>query len=186
MLITITDYKNYKGINGNKDDNRISSIIEGVNTFAKTYCGRTFIDFFTTNKTEYFNSNFSDAYVEEYPINTLVSVKVSTDGGVTQTALVENTDFFVDKPLGRIISSGTKFSNTTIEFQSLEVIYTGGYSSTPDDIKLALLDLTAYYVKEEFVPSRSLNGASIINVSSSELVKLPAHIRRVLEAYRIS
>jgi len=185
MLITITDYKNYKSINSNKDDTRIAAIIEGVNTFATTYCGRTFIDFFSNNKTEYFNSNFSDAYVEEFPIVNLVSVKVSTDGGVTQTTLVENTDFFVDKSVGRIISAGTKFSNTNIEFQSLEVIYTGGYSSIPDDLKLSLLDLTAYYVKEEFVPSRSLNGASILNVSSSELVKVPAHIRRVLEAYRI-
>jgi hypothetical protein len=71
--------------------------------------------------------------------------------------------------------------------ESVKVIYTAGYSAVPDDLKLALIDLVAYYYKEEYKISRILSGASMNNANTSSMprnIGFPDHIKRVLDLYR--
>ena len=51
-LITLQDYKTAEGITQPKDDSRLNVLIPSVSALVKTYCGNSFVDFYSTNKTE--------------------------------------------------------------------------------------------------------------------------------------
>ncbi len=45
-LITKTEYKNYLGIQSSNKDDEIELLIPKVSSLVKTYCRRTFIDYY--------------------------------------------------------------------------------------------------------------------------------------------
>lgn len=192
-LITIDEYKTYKGINSDTEDPAISLLIGSVSTFIKEYSNRTFIDFFHTDKVEYFDAKtHPDYYPDEFPLISVTEVATSVDGGVTFVVLVENTDYFVslesESGDNSIISNTglAGFVTTNIPFKSGRITYKGGYTTTPADLKLATMDLVHYYIKEEHAIAKSMAGASVENpvviITGSQL---PPHIKRVLDLYRV-
>jgi hypothetical protein len=58
-LITLDEYKTSEKIESTKEDARLNTIITSVSQLVKTYCNNTFVDYRTTNKTEYFNNHYS-------------------------------------------------------------------------------------------------------------------------------
>ena len=184
-LINLDDYKAYKNIESDADDTILSRIVSSVNSYVVNYCSRTILNYHTNNKVEYFDGNTDSVYLDETPITSIVSVKISSDGGVTKTDLVENTDFFVDNENGLIISKYGKFISSDTKFKSLEVTYTGGYAKTPEDLKIACLDLVEYYRKEQYIPSRTMGNSSMVHISSDDSKKIPNYISRILDMYRL-
>ena len=51
-LITLQDYKTAQGITKPKDDSRLNILIPSVSQLIKTYCGNSFVDYYSSNKTE--------------------------------------------------------------------------------------------------------------------------------------
>ena len=47
-LITLQEYKTAEGITAPKDDARLNVLIPSVSELVKTYCGNSFIDFFSS------------------------------------------------------------------------------------------------------------------------------------------
>jgi len=184
-LISRTDYKDWKGVNSNNKDKDIDALLPMVSRYVKQYCHKTFIDGYgSPGLTEYFNSNDTEVVLNEFPVlgSPAPTVSYSTDGGVTYTALVENTDFFVDLDEGSITTGdGLKFYATTIKHKSLRVAYRAGFLNTPADIKLAALLLLEYFQKEQYISNKAVN-ANIIQTFPPD--KLPNHIRSILEGYR--
>ena len=85
----------------------------------------------------------------------------------------------------RTTSSGYK--NWPIGIETVKVVYTAGYSAIPGDLKLAVLDLITYYLKDEHKMRQSIAGASLQNQGSSgqtNNVGFPDHIKRVLDLYK--
>jgi len=188
-LITLAEYKEYKGVKSTSDDTKTSALITRVSEFIKRFTNKTFIDYSTAPKTEYHNvKNEEWVLLGEIPIINVSSVATSIDGGVTQTDLDEDVDFFTDKDLGMLFSNSSTgyFTTTGVGHKSLEVTYTGGYTETPSDIKQAALDLVSYYLDNEFTPKRQFSQTTIENFSfrAANDVNLPGHIRRILEFYR--
>jgi len=188
-LITIDEFKNYKNINSEQYDPIINSLIGSVTSFIKGYTNRDLIDYSLTDKVEYFDAtNYSEIYPVEFPLLEVTELAVSTDGGVTYTALVENTDYFVDEENDRIIANtGLQgFVSSTIRHKSGKLTYKGGYINTPLDLKNAAMDLVQYYKAEEHQPSKSMASANMDNpVGISPGSQLPPHIKRVLDLYRV-
>jgi len=184
-LVTLEEYKRYKGISSEKDDSKLRFILNSVSVLIKTYCGRTFIDYYTASKTEYSNgADYGLQFVDESPIQAISSVNVSTDGGVTKTLLVENTDYFVDYESGCLTTAGgSSFVSSSVAHKSLEVIYTGGYEKTPEDLALAIYDLIDYYRNEEYTQTKTMNSATI---EQPELLTtdFPTHVQRILKLYK--
>ena len=54
-LITRDQYKDYKGIEHFKDDSKIDSLLSPISELVKTYCGTSFIDYYSSNKVEIFD-----------------------------------------------------------------------------------------------------------------------------------
>jgi len=190
-LITLQEYKTAEGISQPKEDARLNVLIPSVSQLVKTYCGNSFVDFFSTNKTETFSIEWSTHLVQltESPVNTIVSVQEATSyGGALTTLTVGAQEYALNKAtdcIYRTTSGGYK--PWPIGIETVKIVYTAGYSAVPADLKLAVLDLVTYYLKDEHKARQSIAGASIQNQSSStqrDNVSFPDHIKRVLDLYK--
>ena len=191
-LITLQDYKTAEGINQPKDDARLEVIIPSVSELVKTYCGNSFVDYYSSNKTEIFDINWSSHIVQltESPVNAIVSVQERSSYSESYTTLTTGAyEYYLDTvtdSVYRTLSSGG-FKSWARGVGAVKVVYTAGYSAVPSDLKLAVLDLITYYLKDEHKQRQSIAGASIQNQGSSgqsNNVGFPDHIKRVLDLYK--
>jgi len=191
-LITLQQYKTAEGITQPKDDARLNVLIPSVSELVKTYCGNTFVDYYSSNKTEYFDVNWGTHIVQltESPVNTIVSVQERTSYSDSYTTLTTGAfEYYLNTQTDsilRTIGSG-KFKNWPEGVGAVKVVYTAGYSAVPSDLKLAVLDLITYYLKDEHKQRQTIAGASIQNQASTSQannVSFPDHIKRVLDLYK--
>ena len=333
-LVDVSDYKTYAGINSSTRDSAINTLKSQVSSLIKTYCGRTFIDYYTTEKTEYFDmvNGESSIFPNELPILEVVQL-LERDSSKTDKSTVElnladsnnyyllssgtaqctlsakttesaciNNDIFAGSGLNDLTITGYnantssgevgrsykveidststpntfkwsrdggsnwkatsvaitgssqilegdvavtfaattghtsgnswtftaerwtgECSNTSYTTQatceaaseywtaernyeldaegqevirtgnsfpqgtkSVKLVYKGGYSSVPGDLRLAVYDLITYYLKKEATPAKSMPGSEIKNVTKSQTLhsEFPPHIKRILEHYR--
>lgn len=198
-LITLTEYKQSESIQSVKEDTRIESLIDSVSQLVKTYCGNGIVDFYSTaaegqtannKKTESLTVNWSTNVLQlaESPVVTVHSVQeraTFTSEYVTLGA----TDYFVDSATDcvyRVTGSGYN-KPWPIGPEAVKIIYNAGYASTPADLKLAVIDLVTYYLKDEHKARQTLAGASIQNQGSTSQrnnVAFPDHIKRILDLYK--
>lgn len=191
-LITTAQYKDYEGITAVKEDLRLGQLIPSVSQLVKTYCGNSFVDYYSSNKTETFNIDWGTHIVQltESPVVEVSSVKerASYDGAY-ETLTTSSQEYYVDTQTDSIIrttASGLN-KNWPKGVGAVEVIYKAGYSATPTDLKLAVIDLVTYYLRNEHKERRTLGAASIANQGKSSLpnnIGFPDHIKRVLDLYK--
>ena len=198
-LVTLQQYKDFAGLKSLEHDARINVVIDSVSQLVKTYCGTSLVDYASTNKTEYFNilDNWTDTIIlSESPLLSVVSVKERQNQGQAYTTLItENSDssgkyeYVIDTDSDSIIrtnSTGHKYFPKGVK--AVKVVYRAGYTSTPEDLKLAVFDLIKYYLKDERKERQSIAGATIENPISTSLrnnIGFPDHIKRVLDMYKI-
>lgn len=194
-LINLDCYKDYKEINSTTRDGKIQALITRASTLIENYCNRKFIDYSSTAKIEWHDGKTNRIELQEFPVISVISVKTSDDGGVTQTTLTESSankdGYFVDLDSGIIFTqkSTNKFINDyDTPYRSLEVEYTAGWTEDdlPEDLKQVTIDLVHYYEQEENIPGKSLLGGTIDNPQPYLANSFPPHIRRVLDLYRYS
>jgi len=193
-LVTIHEYKDAEGLRGEKDDDRLGVIIPQVSDLVKKYCGVSFIDYFSTDKTETFtiNDDYTNTIImSESPLVSVTSVKERANYSDAYTTLTTNAyQYYVDLESDSITRTDTH--GNPINFQkglgAVQVAYKAGYSSTPSDLKLAIFDLINYYMKDEHKERRTLGGATQQNQGTSGIrdnSDFPDHIKRVLDLYRV-
>jgi|TARA_B110000858_G_scaffold175934_1_gene209743 hypothetical protein len=190
-LITLQEYKTAEGITQPKEDARLNVLIPSISQLVKTYCGNSFVDFYSTNKTETFTLEWGTHIVQltESPVNAIVSVQEATSYGGTLTTLTTGAqEYALNKATDCIYRTTTGgYKNWPVGIETVKVVYTAGYSAVPADLKLAVLDLITYYLKDEHKARQSIAGASIQNQTSSsqrDNVSFPDHIKRVLDLYK--
>jgi hypothetical protein len=194
-LVTIQEYKDYKGINSSNQDTKLNIVIPSISRLIQSYCNREFIGHAydvendlpitgDTPLTQTYDATLSAILVKEFPIMKVVSVKTSTDGGTTKTDLVEGTDFYVDYSLDTVVSASGSFSSSTLP-NSLTIEYYGGYITAPDDIKLCTFELIDHYVSEKYIQGRQLKGSSQDMAPTAQPTTLPIHIKQILDLYRV-
>ena len=198
-LITLQQYKDFAGLTGVTMDARINVIIDSVSELVKNYCGTSFVDDYSSNKTEYFDIHDNETtrvMLDEGPINAVSSVSErESQADAYVTLITENSDssgkyeYIVDTNTDSIVrtnDSATKYFPQG--WQSVKVIYKAGYSATPDDLKLAVFDLIKYYLKDERKARMQIAGAMVENPVSSSIrgnTGFPDHIKRILDFYKI-
>ena len=185
-LISLIDYKQIEGLVSTKDDYRMSQLIDSVSQLVKTYCGNSIIDYYSTNKVEYFNVDWDTHVVQltESPVNTIVSVEKRDSVSESYTT-VASTDYYLDTSTDSVLYvTGSTYKNWPRGAGSVKVTYTAGYSECPADLKLAVVDLVTYYLKDEHRGRKTLAGATMENAPSGEGKGFPDHIKRVLDLYK--
>lgn len=188
-LVSLDEFKAYKKITKDEDDPKLSIMIRAASQLAKTYCRRTFVDYVTTDKVEYFNGELdSTVFTDEFPILSVTSVSVASDG-VTYTDLTADTDYFVDYDVDaiRTVDNLPFTQGAYPAFKSVRVTYKAGYDEVPEDMKIAVMDLVEYYRQEEYTPRKAFQDNSVENLGFREGGKanLPAHIKRIFEMYKV-
>lgn len=53
-LVTLAEYKSFVGITSTNFDTEVKSLIPMISEYVKTYCDRTFIDYYDDSKVETF------------------------------------------------------------------------------------------------------------------------------------
>ena len=190
-LITLATYKEAEGLSTPKEDLRITALIPSISQLVKTYCGNSFVDFYSSNKTETFNIDWGTYIVQltESPVNTIVSVQERESYSDAYATLTTGAyEYALDTATDSILRTNTStYQNWPRGVAAVKVVYTAGYSAVPEDLKLAVIDLVTYYLKDEHKERRTIQGASIQNASSSsqrDNVAFPDHIKRVLDLYK--
>ncbi len=176
-LVTLDEYKTYSKIASTENDTRLSFIITSVSKLVREYCSRLIIN--EDPQTQYDNGGSNLVYTKEFPIQSVTSIEVSTDYGVSYTSLVAGTDYVIDNKRDAIYfisEDGVEYVN------KYKISYIAGFDETPSDLKLAILDLVEYYYKNESTPKRMSNFVTIEYVKTSDF---PPHIKRVLDLYRV-
>ena len=189
-LVTLDEYKEHIGITSPTEDGKTEATIGRVSALVETYTSRNFLDFVTTDFVEFFDAKSTEVLLNE-PLISVTSVKKSSDGGITQTDLVEDSvdldGYFVDLVNSKVTTQLTRlqFINTYNHVhKSLEVTYKYGYTSFPEDLKLAVFDLITFYANDEKLAGMTSGSDSISNPGPYLGIMWPAHIKRVLDLYR--
>ena len=198
-LITLQQYKDFAGLQGVQTDARINVIIDSVSQLVKNYCGISFIDFYSTDKTEFFDildNHTTRIMLGESPLVSVSQVQEREDQSSSYVTLItENSDssgkyeYMIDTVTDSIVRTN---STTDIPFprgrKAVKVVYRAGYNSTPEDLKLACFDLVKYYLKDERKERMTIQGATVENAVSTSIrnnAGFPDHIKRVLDMYKI-
>ena len=197
-LVTLAQYKAYAGITSTTQDNTIASLIPRISTLVKSICRRTFVDYVDDAKVEIFKGG-DQLVLAENPVIAVQSVEYSLDYGLTYTAMTEYTDYALDLETDSIVP--LQIAGYTSDYwdgiikrtaaptfpkrvNGYRVTYTAGYETLPEDLKLAVLDLINYYVRNDSaIHSHKGIGANTVKIEYITNTSLPAHIRRVLDLY---
>jgi hypothetical protein len=190
-LITLEEYKYFKGLTSLENDDRLTSLVVSISQLVKTYCANSFVDYYTSDKTEYFNLDYdtSSIQVGESPLVSITSVEERSTRDGDYTALTTGEyEYYVDTDTDTVFrTSASGFAYWPQGPGSVKIVYKAGYDSIPEDLKLAVFDLIQYYDKEEYKERRSIGGSSMSNVPSSTQwrnVGFPDHIKRVLDLHK--
>jgi hypothetical protein len=181
-LITLQEYKSYASINSTNQDAAIQSLIPKISALVKQICRRTFVDYLDDFKTETVRSCVNNRIVlSETPVTQISSVEFSEDYGKTYTTLVEFTDYVVDnESVEFIISNYTGYNRVN----AFRVTYNAGYEELPQDLKLAILDLVTYYLRNDSaVHSTKSISPNTMQIEYISTTNLPASIKRVLDLH---
>ena len=198
-LITLQQYKDFAGLTGVTMDARINVIIDSISQLVKNYCGTSIIDDYSSAKTEYFDildAKTTRVMLDEGPIRTVTSVSERESQADSYVTLItENSDssgkyeYIVDSMTDSIIRTNEDVDKAFPKGRkAVKVVYTAGYSSTPEDLKLAIFDLVKYYLKDERKERMQIAGAMIENPVSTSIrnnAGFPDHIKRVLDMYKV-
>jgi len=188
-LITLEDYKTYKGIAGFTEDSKITPLITSVSQLVKTYCKRSFVDYYATDLVEEFTITWErkSLQLRETPVVSITSV-AERDSVSSPYVTLGATDYYLDKSTDTVwrLSAGD-FVSFMEGPGSVVITYKAGFSTCPEDLKLATIDLVNYYFKEDYKTSRSI-GTTTMQGSMSKGITggaaFPDHIKRVLDLYR--
>ena len=197
-LITLQQYKDFAGLTGVTMDARINVIVDSVIKLVKNYCGTSFIDDYSSAKTEYFDIKdnvTTRVMLDEGPVNTVTSVQERDSQADSYVTLItENSDnsgkyeYIVDTMTDSIVRTDENVDKAFPKGRkAVKVVYTAGYSSCPEDLKLALFDLVKYYLKDERKERMTIAGATVQNSVSTSIKNnagFPDHIKRVLDMYK--
>lgn len=158
-IVTAAGYKGYKGISATTWDAQLAILIPAVQAMIERYCNRIFE---SATYTEYKDGDRSDTLVlKNGPVTAITSVKlVDPSGSVTVLSTYDPSAYAFETLTNKLVLNNSydarwiaddrgstwadtrmgKYPNWPYGFQNIQVIYTGGYTSIPADLQLAMYE----------------------------------------------
>ncbi len=194
-LITIEEYKAFTSKTKTDDDPKLNVIIPAVSNAIKAYLGSTTPEDPTAEIEEYIYLDYETDrfYTKYWPIREIISIeetRVYTYDSTIHVPLTSGADFFLaNDAIIRYPTSPYGFAGWPMSPGVIKIVYKAGTLddngdpiSTPMDIKLAAIELTSYYLKQEYIQNKSIMGSSISTYVDK--IGMPPHIARLLENYK--
>lgn len=184
-LVTVSEYKQYAGINSTTQDSQIQKIIKGASGLVKQLCRRTFVDYVDETKTDIFSGTTSTLLPSETPVLQVQSVEYSSNYGLSYTTLQEFQDWvYVVNDEAVMLIATPEYLNVVNKPNAFKLTYTAGYETLPEDLKLGVFDLITYYLRNDSaVHSNKAIGSNTAQIEYITSANLPAHIKRVLDQH---
>jgi hypothetical protein len=158
-LISITEYKAWLQVSGTANDALYTILVDAVSADVRRSCGRDLTNGFNSGTfTEYFDGTGEETIqLSEWPVTSITSVTRRYADASTET--LSASTYRVDLATGvlsRIDAVRSRFPVSTFGtvetdfgaepqfesgFQNFTVVYVGGYSTIPSDLKMACYQL---------------------------------------------
>lgn len=196
-LITLEEYKLYEGVNSTQYDDKFEQLITSVSQLVRTYCANEFDAYVASpGVTEEFNIQWdtSTLQLDHSPVIGVDNVFIRNARNDTYTEIYgdgTNGEYYwyldsATDTVYRTTSEGRE-RDWPKGVQTVKIVYRAGYTSIPQDLKLAVADLITYYHKDEWKERQSIGSATREGAGASAIRNdsgFPDHIRRILDLYR--
>lgn len=196
-LLTLDDYKLLEGINSSANDDKFDYLLTSVSKLVRTYCGQEFDAYATSpGKTDIFDIQWDTHVVQlkESPVISITNVYEREGQSDSYQELFrdgtnDSYDWYFDSVTDSIFRTSVSgaYQNWKRGVGSVKVIYLAGYTSIPEDLKLAVADLVTYYHTNEYKQTQTIGSSTREGAKPSAMRNdpgFPDHIRRVLDLYR--
>ena len=181
-LITKAEFKIYADINGDSLDTHIDKLIPRISQLVKTYCRSALVDYYDDPKVEEFSGGFQTLLLKEAPIQQVLSVETSADFGRTWEEIQEYDSWWLDLKNNCVVAVSPQ--GFVLQPRGYRVSYLAGYESAPEDLRLAVMDLVKYYLRNDGVAhTMKMPSPGAVQVEYITTNNFPAHIRRILDQY---
>lgn len=199
-ITTNTEYKTWANISVSTYDSLITTLISAASRMAERLCGRTMTttgatSFESATYTEVFNGNGHETVqLSNTPITSITSVTLlDGDGSTLETFAATEFKFNPTTGIlsltpvyrGRCVAEegwsdceGVSFPALDVspafpnQFRNVSVVYVGGYSTVPDDVKMAIWRLVDLFMatrgQDPTVKSESIGVRSITYADASK------------------
>lgn len=169
-IIVLEDYKLYAGIKNPDKDDKLQYIVDFANTYITNFCGTSFKPVTVLGK-KVTCFNGEDFVVPNAPVISVEAIKVL---GVD----TDLSNLVIDYEEG-VVEALTSFPTSRF---AIEIDYTYGHSSVPQDLMLSALEFVTHISKREFTKSKNIGGE---NVDYGDPALIPPHIRLALNIYKV-
>jgi hypothetical protein len=205
-LVTLAEVKSYLTISGNSNDANLNLYANYASAIVESYCGRNFESAYVI---EYHDGGRSSIFANRIPINNVNAVYeydgvqyVKLQPPTLASEMLPNVaannmaiEYTWESTTGQLTrSSGVPIARHDIDYtapiafsnykKGVKIEYNGGYDTIPLDIKTAVLDYVKMLNKQES-SMQSASFQSETKQATSLSANFPAHIRRILDLYRI-
>lgn len=178
-ILTLAEYKTRKGISSPNMDAILTPLIDSVNALITTYCGQ---DFSEQTVTDYLTVDPDGVLLlETLPVVSITSVEYGSSFG-TYDSVYPATGYYLDKKTGILELLDPTVVVLPSHRRAFKVVYTCGYATVPEDIKLSAVELTTHYKDREFKKTIQSSSGESVEFESGKLI--PAQVKMVLDNYR--
>lgn len=184
------EYLDQPDVPPERDKRLIENLINRASTRIESYLDR---DLKTGSVTEFYDGEgTATQYLRRFPEITLTSLNIDSDRDFTASTEIPTTDIVVDSERGTLRfapkTSGPR-AVFNIGVKNVKVVYTGGYSALPEDLKLACLLLVArsfMRVRQgaEGIVSESVAGYSASYEGITRESGFPLEVLNLIAPYR--
>lgn len=177
-VITLNEYKLFKGINNPKQDTQLQPLIDAVNSIIEEYCQVSFSGSVATGV----RLNQSNYYIilPDTPIISVEYLGIKRSSEYTEE--LDSSQYILHPQEGTIELIDPSI-NLPRNPRAFIVDYTYGYTVVPLALKQAAVELTTYYDKREFNKSKDIGNGQSVDFTDASI--LPSHIRTILDMFRV-
>jgi hypothetical protein len=183
-LVTTANVKSFLDIQTTTWDTVIGTLVTSCSVWIENYCGGIRFKNSLSNVTEYhdgdpFEEGATSIFLKNIPVVSVASI-ASSSGSLsspTWTNYDASNDYIVNNYTGEV-----KFFALPVGSQNIKVVYQGGYTTIPEDLQLACLELVARVFNK-----RKSYGASNESVGGASVTwekELEVDLRKTLNRYR--
>jgi uncharacterized phiE125 gp8 family phage protein len=165
-LTSLAKLKSYLNISATTWDTFLESCVDAATGQAELYTNRKLKGRAYSYLTD---ADSDDAIIDgngldriqapQYPINSVTTLRIDTSE-IDARGSVFNRGYVLDKNAGIIHLAGYLF---TEGLRNIELVYTAGFSTVPDDLEQAVIEQAAWVYKESGV------GGSLLGVTGKQL-----------------
>jgi len=164
----------------------LSSLINASESIIETYTNKIFNNQILT---EIYNGNSSTTLkLDKFPVTSVTSVTV-VDQSDDSSTVYNGSVFYVDLVTGviRFNQNNVDPANANVflsGFQNITVVYVAGYTTVPEDIIQAVIQLILFFNNNAGGIKSEKIGDYAVSYSGSSGNNLPQYIKNMLDPYR--